>query len=143
MEENLEVVSFVKILSIGVFAGTAAFLFMPFILTGVISLFLASLMGVAITMPLMVYYLQVPATGFDLGKYYRERRIYGVVADLLMTILSAYAPGLIFLYGLVGMGFMPPVPVAFSAAVAVFTGYSAFLYRNRKFYREERIDIEL
>jgi hypothetical protein len=142
MADDLELAEFMKILSVGVFAGTAAFMFMPMIKTGLVSYFTAAFTGVLISLPLIVYFLQVPMQGFDFQEYYQARHVAGMVADFLMTLLAAYAPGLIFLYGLFRIGLLPPVPEAFSAAVGVFTGYSAFLYRNRKFYEEDRLDIE-
>ncbi|MFB6241509.1 MAG: hypothetical protein ABEJ36_01760 [Candidatus Nanosalina sp.] len=142
METRFSVTALAEVLSVGVLAGTAAFMFIPFLVSGAISLLTASFMGVAITTPVIIYYLRIPQTAFDFQEYYGTRGVLGLIADILMTLLAAFAPGLIFLYGLLRMAVIPPVPVAFSAAVAVFTGYAAFLYRNRKFYESERVDIE-
>jgi hypothetical protein len=143
MGEELNLSEIVKVLSVGVFSGTAAFMFMPLIKTGVVGYFTPAFVGVLVASPLIQHFLQVPREGFDFQEYYQARKIRGITADFLMVLMSAFAPGIIFLYGLLRLGLLPPVPEAFAAAVGVFTGYSAFLYRNRKFYREERIDIEL
>lgn len=132
-----------RILLVGFLSGSAAFLFMPLIIVGVLKSFTASFLGVLITLPLIVYFLQMPREAFNFREYFKSRKMHGTIFDIIMMLLVSMAPGIIILYSLLGMGFMSPVPVAASAAVAVFTGYSAFLYRNRKFYRRDRVEIEL
>lgn len=143
MPEDFTASALMKVMSVGFFSATASYMFMPLIYAGVVDSFTASFTGVLISLPLIVYFLEIPSLGFDFQEYYKARRLRGVVADILMMLLSSFAPGIIFLYGLLRMRLLPPVPVAFSAAIAVFTGYSAFLYRNRKFFVEDRIQIEL
>lgn len=143
MPEDFTASALMKVISVGFLSATASYMFMPLIFAGVVDSFTASFMGVLISLPLIIYFLEVPSLGFDFKEYYRARRLRGLIADLLMMLLSAFAPGIIFLYGLIRMRLLPPVPVAFAASIAVFTGYSAFLYRNRKFFIEDRIDIEL
>lgn len=140
---DFDLMSAFRILLVGVLSGTAAFFFMPLITFGIVKSFTASFLGVLIALPLIVYFLKVPDEPFHFREYFKTRDISGVVIDVLITLLVSMAPGVILLYSLIGLGFLPPIPVASSAGVAVFTGYSAFLYRNREFYRRERVDIEL
>lgn len=143
MPEDFTASALMKVISVGFFSATASYMFMPLMFAGVVDSFTASYMGVLISLPLIIYFLEVPSLGFDFQEYFAARRIRGLISDLIMVLLSAFAPGIIFLYGLIRMRLLPPVPVAFAASIAVFTGYSAFLYRNRKFFIEDRIDIEL
>lgn len=141
--EDFRFVSAVKIIVVGVLAGTSGFMFTPFVMSGVITYFTASFGGVLISLPVLMHFLKVPKEPFDFSDYWSVRGMGGTFLDFSMTLLLAMAPGVIVLYGLMNMKMISPVPVASSTAVGVFTGYSAFLYRNRAFYSEEKIDIEL
>lgn len=143
MLKEFKLVSALKILTVATVAGTAAFMFIPFVAAGPMTSFAAAFSGVAISLPLILYFLKVPDQPFNFGGYWSERHLPGTLLDLVMTLLVAMAPGIIVLYALLDYGVFDPVPVASSTAVAVFTGYSAFLYRNRAFYSEEKIDIEV
>ncbi|NMJ77136.1 hypothetical protein GLU64_01855 [Nanohaloarchaea archaeon] len=103
---------------------------------------MASFGGIVITLPLILYFLRVPRASFDFSGYWDERSLGGSAVDFILTALLTMAPGVITLYALLGFGFVSPVPVASSSAVGIFTGYSGFLFRNRKFYRDSQIDIE-
>ena len=140
---EFRLMSALKIVAVGTIAGTAAFMFTPFVLMGPMTSFAASFAGVAISLPLILYFLKVPDAPFNFEDYWEERRIGGAVVDSILTLLVAMAPGVVVLYGLLNYNVFDPVPVASSTAVSVFTGYSAFLYRNRAFYTEDKIDIEL
>ena len=141
--KEFEIISALKILAVAAVAGTASFMFLPFVAAGPMTSFAAAFAGVATSLPLMLYFLKVPDEPFNFQEYWEERRIPGTLLDLVMTLLVAMAPGIIVLYTLLDYRLLDPVPVASSTAVAVFTGYSAFLYRNRKLYSESKIDIEL
>lgn len=132
-----------KIVLVGFLAGVSGFMFKPLVVVTPISYFMASFGGVLITVPLILYFLEVPRSSFDFSGYRAERGFEGVVVDVVLTVLLAMAPGVVVLYWLVGAGFLSPVPVASSAAIGVFTGYSAFLYRNKGFYSEPELDIEV
>lgn len=132
-----------KILAVGAVAGISAFMFAPLVALGSVSSFAASFAGVAISLPLLLYFLKVPEAPFNFEEYWNTRATPGVLLDMMMTLLVAMAPGIIVLYGLLGYNIFNPVAVASSTAIAVFTGYSAFLFRNRSFYQEDRVNIEL
>ncbi len=140
---EFRLISALKIMIVGTIAGISAFMFAPFVLMGHLTSFAASFAGVAISLPVLLYFLKVPEAPFNFEDYWSERGIGGTVLDSVLTVLVAMAPGIVVLYGLLSYSIFDPVPVASSTAVAVFTGYSAFLYRNRAFYTEDKIDIEL
>jgi len=132
-----------KILAVGAVAGISAFMFAPLVALGSVSSFAASFAGVAISLPLLLYFLKVPEAPFNFEEYWNTRATPGVLLDVMMTLLVAMAPGIIVLYGLLGYNIFNPVAVASSTAIAVFTGFSVFLFRNRSFYQEDRVNIEL
>lgn len=135
--------SALKIIVVGTIAGTSGFMFTPFVMLTPMTHFTASFGGVLISLPVLLHFLKVPREPFNFSNYWDERGLGGTFLDLAMTVLLAMAPGVVVLYGLLNMEMMSPVPVASATAVGVFTGYSAFLYRNRGFYSEEKVDIEL
>lgn len=139
--KNIQLNAIARILVVGILAGTASFMFMPFIQSGIVNRFIASALGVAITIPLILHFLDVPGNGFDFKEYYSARRIRGIIADFLLVLLVAFAPAVIFLYGLLNLGLFSPVPEAFAASIGIYKGYSAFLFRNRTFYTEETLDL--
>ena len=132
----------IRVVLVGVLAGVSGFMFTPLVVSTSISYFMASFGGIVITLPLILYFLRVPRASFDFSGYWDERGLGGSAVDFILTALLTLAPGVITLYGLLGFGFVSPVPVASSTAVGIFTGYSAFLFRNRKFYRDSHMDIE-
>jgi hypothetical protein len=140
---EFRLVSALKIMAVGTIAGISAFMFAPFVLLESMTSFTASFAGLVISIPVLLYFLNVPDAPFNFEDYWSERGVGGMVLDSILTVLVAMAPGIVVLYGLLSYNIFDPVPVASATAVAVFTGYSAFLYRNRAFYTEDRIDIEL
>jgi|GEM_PF-1643131 hypothetical protein len=141
--ENFRISPAIKVLLVGVLAGVSGFMFTPLVLSTSLSYYMASFGGIVITCPLILYFLRVPEESFDFSGYWDERGLGGSAIDFILTGLLTLAPGVVTLYGLLGFSFVSPVPVASSSAVGIFTGYSAFLFRNRKFYRDSHIDINL
>ncbi|MFB6116099.1 MAG: hypothetical protein ABEK10_01190 [Candidatus Nanosalina sp.] len=140
---DFRVRSALKIIVVGAIAGTSGFLFTPFVMFGPMTYFMAAFGGVLISLPVLLHFLKVPTEPFNFSEYWDARGLGGTFLDFAMTVLLAMAPGVVVLYGLLNMEMISPVPVASSTAVGVFTGYSAFLYRNRGFYSEDKVDIEL
>lgn len=132
-----------KILLVGFLAGWASFMFMPLIVSGLLSDFTASFLGVLISLPLLLYLLDFPSERMELREYLSERHWYGVTVDLLMTFLGGLAPAVVVLYFMLDLRVLPPVPVSSATAVGIFVGYSAFLFRNSEFFREDSSDIVL
>lgn len=141
--EDFRLAPALKIVAVGAVAGISAFMFAPLVALGSVSSFAASFAGVAISVPLLLSFLKVPEAPFDFEEYWDTRATSGMLLDVMMTLVVAMAPGIIVLYGLLDYNIFNPVAVASSTAIAVFTGYSVFLYRNRSFYTEDRVDIEL
>jgi hypothetical protein len=133
----------VEVILIGIFSGASGFMFTPLVLSTPVNYFMASFGGIIITLPLILHFLRVPKDLFDFSGYWSQRGLGGSAVDFILMSLLTMGPGVTTLYGLVSFNFISPVPVASSAAIAIFTGYSAFLFRNRKFYRDSHIDIEL
>jgi hypothetical protein len=132
-----------KILLVGFLAGWASFMFMPLIASGLMGEFAASFLGVLISLPLILYLLDFPSTRMEAMDYLQKRHWYGVTVDLLMTFLGGLAPAVILLYFLLDIGILSPVPVASATSVGIFVGYSAFLFRNREFFKDESSKIVL
>jgi len=141
--EDFRLTPALKIITVGTVAGVSAFMFAPLVALGNLSSFAASFSGIAISVPLLLYFLKVPEAPFNFEDYWEARATAGVLLDIMMTLVVAMAPGIILLYTLLNYSIFNPVAVASSTAIAIFTGYSAFLYRNRKFYNEDKIDITL
>lgn len=132
-----------QMLAVSAIAGTAAFLLLPLVASRVMTAFTAAFTATVISIPLTWYFLNVPEGSIDLNQYYSERGLLGITLDFLIVIFTSLAPAAIYMYFLFSLELILPVPVAAAAALGVFTGYAGFLFRNRRFYDNGGVDIEL
>ena len=132
-----------QMLAVSAVSGTSAFLLIPLVASRVMTTFTAAFTATVISVPLTWYFLNVPQGSIQLDKYYSERGILGISLDFLLVVFSSLVPAAIYMYFLFSLDLILPVPVAAAAALGVFTGYAGFLFRNRRFYDDGSIDIEL
>ena len=132
-----------QMLAVSAVSGTSAFLLVPLVASRVMTTFTAAFTATVISVPLTWYFLNVPQGSIQLDKYYSERGLLGITLDFLLVVFSSLVPAAIYMYFLFSLELILPVPVAAAAALGVFTGYAGFLFRNRRFYDDGSIEIEL
>lgn len=132
-----------EMIFVSLISGISAFLLLPFVASRVMSPFTAAFTATVISVPLTWYFLDVPEGSINLTEYWDLRGVIGLIVDLVTVVLTSLVPAAIFMYFLFSLGLILPVPVAAAAALGVYTGYAGFLFRNRTFYENNGLDIEL
>lgn len=132
-----------EMIFVSIISGVSAFLLLPFMAARVMSPFTAAFTATVISVPLTWYFLDVPEGSINLTEYWDIRGVFGFVIDLVTVLLTAVVPAAIFMYFLISLDLIIPVPVAAAAALGIYTGYAGFLFRNRTFYEDRGLDIEL
>lgn len=130
-----------EMLIVSAVAGTASFLMLPMIASGLLSHFVAAFTATVISIPLTYYFLDVPEGKISIRKYFEEKMTTGLLLDILLLSVISLGPAAIFMYFMFTAGFLMPVPVASAAALGIFTGYSGFLFRNRRLYDDGKVDV--
>jgi len=131
----------INILMIGLISGVSVYLMLPMIVSGLLTDFTASLISTAIAIPLMRHLLEEPEGKINLRNYINKKAVSGFVIDIIVVSVSAFAPAIIVMYFFLSLRVILPVPLAVGAALGVYTGYAAFLYRNRGLYESDKLDI--
>lgn len=131
----------INILMLALLSGLSVYLMLPMIVGGLLTDFTASLIATAITLPLIRYLLKEPEGEIKFHNYMTNKGLSGFLIDLILILISAFAPAVIIMYFLLSLRVILPVPLAVAASVGVYMGYAAFLYRNRGLYESDKLDV--
>lgn len=126
---------------VSIVSGVSAYLMLPMIVSGLLTDFTAALISTAIAIPLIKHFLKEPEGKIDLGNYMGEKKLSGFIIDLIVILIAAMTPAVILMYFLFSFKLILPVPLAMGAAFGLYTGYAAFLYRNRGLYESGGLNI--
>ncbi len=131
-----------KMLAVSAVAGLSAILMLPLMVSHIMSPFVVSFLATLISIPLTWYFIDVPEGSIDFKNYYKERGLLGISIDAVLTFFTSVGLAAIFMYFLLSLEILSVAAVSASAALGIFTGLSAFLFRNRSFYSDNSIDVE-
>lgn len=130
-----------NLILVSLISGASAYLMLPLIVSGLLTDFTASLISTAIAIPLIRHFLNEPEGKINIGDYINNKNVSGFVLDVLIVLLVALGPAVILMYFLFSFKVILPVPLAMGGAFGVYTGYAAFLYRNRGLYESDGLNI--
>lgn len=131
-----------KMLAVSMVSGLSALLMLPLMVSHIMSPFVVSFLATLISVPLTWYFIDAPEGSIDFKEYYGERGLLGISMDTLLTFFTSVGLAAIFMYFLLSLEVLSVVAVSASAASGIFTGLSAFLFRNRSFFSDYSIDVK-